>query len=256
MTYLIALCDDEEAELDKTEELLSAYEKNHPEKSFMIERFESADELLYMVEERNYTPDLIFMDIFMPGREGLSVSMGIDVAKRLHDMGNKAKLCFCTTSREYALEAFDVDAAQYLLKPVAKDRINAVLDRFLEETEEERKKYILLKIKGRIVKVAAKDIVYCEAQGKTQCMYLADGGEYLLRMTLTELYELLSGYREFVRVGVSYIINLEYMVSLTTQETILDNGRRIYLPRGTYYCLREQYLEYYCPNGPDRPDEV
>lgn len=249
MTYLIALCDDETAELDKTEELLIAYEKNHPEQDFMIECFESAEELLYMVEKRNYTPDLIFMDIFMPGQDGTSVSLGIDAAKRLRDMGNKAKLCFLTTSREYALEAFDVDAAQYLLKPVAIDRITAVLDRFLEETEEDRKKYILLKIEGRIVKVAAKDIVYCEAQGKTQRMYLTDGSEHLLRMTLTELYEMLSGYREFVRVGVSYIINLEYIVSLTTQETLLDNGQKIYLPRGTYRCLREQYFEYYCPNG-------
>ena len=249
MTYLIALCDDETAELDKTEELLSAYEKNHPELDFMVERFESAEELLYMVEERNYAPDLIFMDIFMPGQEGMSVSLGIDAARRLRDMGNKAKLCFLTTSREYALEAFDVDAAQYLLKPVAKDRIIAVLDRFLEETEENRKKYILLKIEGRIVKVAAKDIVYCEAQGKTQRMYLTDGSEQLLRMTLTELYEMLSGYREFVRVGVSYIINLEHINSLNAQETTLDNGRGIYLPRGTYRCLREQYFEYYCQNG-------
>ncbi|MDE7257748.1 MAG: LytTR family DNA-binding domain-containing protein [Lachnospiraceae bacterium] len=249
MTYLIALCDDEAAELNKTTILLSAYENKHPELDFMIECFESAGELLHMVEERDYAPDLIFMDIFMPGQEGTTVSLGIDTAKRLRDMGNRAKLFFLTMSREYALEAFDVDASQYLLKPIAEDKITAVLDRFVAETEEERKKYILLKIEGRTVRVAVKDIIYCEAQGKMQCMYLADGGEHLLRMTMTELYEMLSGCREFVRVGASYIMNLEHMGSLTAQEIALDNGQKIYLPRGTYSCLREQYFEYYCQNG-------
>lgn len=246
MTYLIALCDDETAELDKTEKLLSTYEKKRPELDFMIECFESAGELLYMVEERNYVPDLIFMDIFMPGQEGESGCLGMEAAKRLRDMGNKAKLVFLTTSKEYALEAFDVDASQYLLKPIAEDKITAVLDKFLVETEEERKKYILLKIEGRIARVPIKDIVYCEAQRKTQHVYLADGGEYALRMTMTELYEMLSGYQEFVRIGAAFIVNLDYIDSLNAQDIYLTIGKRIYLPRGAYRNLREMYFRYYC----------
>ena len=246
MTYLIALCDDETAELNKTEELLNAYEKKHPELDFMIERFESAGELLYMVEERNYTPDMIFMDIFMPGPDGRSGCLGMEAAKRLRDMGNRAKLFFLTTSREYALEAFDVDASQYLLKPVAEDKIIAVMDRFVVQIEEERNKYILLKIEGRIARVAVKDIVYCEAQGKIQYMYLADGEEYLLRMTMTELYEMLSDYQEFVRIGAAFITNMEYIDSLNAQDICLTTGRKIYLPRGAYKTLKEQYLRYYC----------
>lgn len=246
MTYRIALCDDETAELDKTEELLSAYEKKHSELDFMIERFESAGELLYRIEERNYVPDMIFMDIFMPGQDGTSDCLGMEAARRLRGMGSRAKLFFLTTSREYALEAFDVDAAQYLIKPVAEDKMTAVLDRFIVETEEERNKYLLLRIEGRITRVAVKDIVYCEAQGKIQCMHLADGGEYLLRMTMTELYEMLSGYREFVRIGVAFIVNMEYIDSLNAQDICLSAGRTIYLPRGAYKNLKELYLRYYC----------
>lgn len=246
MTYLIALCDDETAELDKTEKLLSAYEKKHPELDFMIECFESAEELLFMVEKRNYTPDLIFMDIFMPGQEGMSVCPGMDAAKRLRDMGNRAKLVFLTTSREYALEAFDVDASQYLLKPIEENKITAALDRFLVKTEEERKRYILLKSKGRIVRVPVNDIVFCEAQGKTQCMYLADGGESRLRMTMTEIYGLLSDYPELVRIGAAFIVNMEYIDSLNAQNICLTNGRKIYFPRGAYKTLKELYFQYYC----------
>lgn len=248
MTYLTALCDDETAELNKTENILNAYEQEHPEVNFMIERFESADDLIYRVEDENYTPDLIFMDIFMPGPGGVSDSLGMEAAKKLRNMGIRAKLFFLTTSREYALEAFDVDATQYLLKPVTEERLSGVLDRFLEGEEEERKRCILLKMDGRFVRVPVTDIVYCEAHGKSQCLYFADGRESRQRMTMMELYELLSPYQQFAKIGVAFIVNLEYIDSLNAQDICLTGGRKIFLPRGAYKGLREQYFNYYCRN--------
>lgn len=246
MTYLTALCDDEAEEISKTEKILSDYEKSHPEVDFMVECFESADELLYRIEDRNYAPDLIFMDIFMPGPGGVSDSVGMEAARKLRDMGSRAKLFFLTTSKEYALEAFDVNAFQYLIKPVSQERMFDVLDTLLENEEAEKKKYILLKIEGRFVKVAVNDILYCEAQGKIQCIHLVGGGKYLQRMTLTELGEILSEYREFARVGSAFIVNLEYVDSLNARDICLTGGKRIYLPRGAYKGLRERYFNYYC----------
>lgn len=246
MIYLTALCDDEITELNKTEKILNAYVRQHPEVDFMIEHFENVGELLYRIEDSNYAPDLIFMDIFMPGPGGVSDSLGMEAAKKLRNMGNRAKLFFLTTSREYALEAFDVDAAQYLIKPLTEDRLFGVLDRFLEKEREGQKRYILLKVEGRFMRVAVNDIVFCEAQGKTQCLYFADGEECRQRMTMTELYELLSSYREFVRVGAAFIVNLDYIESLSAQDIHLTDGRKIYLPRGAYKGLREQYFNYYC----------
>lgn len=246
MTYLTALCDDETEELNKTEKILNAYEKKHPQTDFIIECFESADELLYRMEDRNYAPDLIFMDIFMPGPGGISESMGMTAAKKLRNMGSRARLFFLTTSREYALEAFDVNASQYLLKPITQEKMFDVLDTFLESEEEEKKKYILLKVEGRFVKVAVNDIVYCEAQGKIQYIHLAEGGEYLQRMTMTELGAILSDYGEFVRVGSAFIVNLEYVDSMNARDVCLAGGKKIYLPRGAYKGLRERYFSYYC----------
>lgn len=246
MIYLTALCDDEITELNKTEEILNTYMQEHSEVDFTIQRFENVNELLYRIEESSYKPDLIFMDIFMPGPGGVSDSLGMEAAKKLRDMGSRAKLVFLTTSREYALEAYDVDAAQYLIKPVAEDRLFGVLDKFLEDERERQKRYILLKEEGRFKRVAVDDIVYCEAQGKTQCLYFADGGECHQRMTMTELYELLSSYREFVRIGAAFTVNMNYIESLSAQDVRLTNGKKIYLPRGAYKGVREQYFAYYC----------
>ncbi|MBO5055380.1 MAG: response regulator transcription factor [Lachnospiraceae bacterium] len=244
--YLIALCDDEKAELGKTEKMLSDYEKKRCGMGFIIRHFENADDLLYAVAEENYMPDLIFMDIYLPDNKGNWVSFGIEAAKELRNMGYKGKLVFLTTSKEYALEAFDVDALQYLIKPVSENKLFSMLDKFLENAEEERKKYILLRIDGRFARVALNDVVYCEAQGKTQCLYLVNGTQCLLRMTMAEIYELLSPYQEFVRLGVAYIVNLGYIDSLNSQEVHMNNGKKIYLPRGAYKRLREQYFSYYC----------
>ncbi len=244
--YLIALCDDELAELEKTERLLGDYEKKHPGLDIITRCFENADELLYLVREENYMPDLIFMDIYMPDKESNSYPLGMEAAKELRNMNYKGKIVFLTTSKEYALEAFDVDAMQYMVKPVAEDKLFSVLNSLLKEIEEEQKKYILLRIEGRLVRVSLNDIVYCEAQGKTQWLYLINGSRYLLHMTMTEIYELLSCYQEFIRIGVAFIVNLGYIGSLNAKEIYMDNGMKIYLPRGTYKGLREQYFNFYC----------
>lgn len=238
--YHIALCDDETAELDKTERLLIEYEKMHREVSFLTERFERTDELLRMVREESYTPDLLLMDVYMPQK------MGTEVARELRGMGNESAIVFLTISEEHALEAFRVDAAQYLVKPVSREMLFPVLDKFFAERQEERKKYVVLRIEGRTCRIAVGDIVYCEAHGKTQCMYLADGTQYVLRMTMTEIYEMLAQYEEIVRVGASYIMNLEHIENLNAQDVCMSSGKRVYVPRGAYKTLKEQYFRYYC----------
>lgn len=241
--YQIALCDDEAVELHETEQMLKRYEEEHSEAEFIIRCFESADELLDQVRENSYIPDLILMDIYMPEK------LGIETAQELRGMGSKGKIIFLTRSREHALDAFGVEASQYLVKPISEEVLFSVLDKLLGDMKEARRKYLLLRIEGRIQRVAVNDIVYCEAQGKTQYLYLSNGTQYGLRRTMAEIYEMLACYREFSRVGVAYIVNLEHVDSLNAQEVEMDNGKKIYLPRGSYQPLRERYFGYYCEDN-------
>ncbi len=238
--YLIALCDDDVAELDKTEQLLGEYERRYTEADFKVERFECAEGLLGMVRQKGYQPDLIIMDIYMPDK------MGIEAAQELRDMGNMCRILFLTSSREHALDAFSVGAVQYLVKPVSQAKLFPVLERFFEEAEEARRKYLLLRIDGRIQRVAVSDIVFCEAQGKMQCLYFPDGRQRVVRITMAEICGMLLQYPEFIRVGISYVINMEHIENFSRQEIQMDNGKKIYPPRGAYQPLRERYFAYYC----------
>lgn len=238
--YLLVICDDMELEIEKTEQIIDRYKLFHPELDLVVECFESAEELVYMVREENYEPDLIFLDIYMSGLSGT------EAARKMRAMGNKSGIVFLTTSTEHALEAFGVDAAQYLVKPVTEEMVFRVLDRFLESEREMRRKYLILRVEGRIRRVAVSEIIYCEAQGKTQCLYLTDNEQLILRKTMAEIFGMLSQYPEFVRVGSAYIMNLEYIDNLNALDICLTTGEKLYLPRGAYKLLKEQYFRYYC----------
>lgn len=246
MTVQIALCDDEPAELTKTEKILVTYEQRRTEADFKIERFESTDKLLGMVREGTYWPHLILLIFICGGKTGESIPVGLEAARRLRDMGSTAKLFFLTTSKEHALDAFEVEASRYLLKPLSGDKVFTLLDSFLKELEEEREKYILLRVEGTITRISLNDIIYCEAKGKRQYIYMKDGTRVLQNLTMARICEMCSVCQTLVKVGVSYIVSLEHIVSMNARELLMDNGQKIYLPRGTFRLLREQYLDYYC----------
>lgn len=247
MTVQIALCNDEPAELTKTEKLLGVYGQKHPEADFKIMSFESTDKLLGMLKDERYSPHLVFIDIYMSEEKtGESLPVGIEAARRLRDMGSTAKLFFLATSKEHALDAFEVEASRYLLKPLSAEKVFPLLDGFLTELEEEREKYILLRVKGTITRIPLNDIIYCEAKGKSQYIYMKDGTWVRQNLTMARIYEMCSVCQALVKVGVSYIVSLEHIVSMNARELLMDNGQKIYLPRGTFRLLREQYLDYYC----------
>lgn len=236
--YRIALCDDEQAEVVKTQGMLSNYKKVHPELDFEIGMFSNAEELLLKVQD-GYAPDLILMDIYMEGKTG------IEAARELHEMGNKSRIIFLTTSEKHAVEAFRVDAAQYLVKPVSEIEIFPLLDKQIEILNEGKQKYVALQMDNKTFRVMVHDIVYCEAQGKRQYLHLTDGTQLCVHMSMAGLEELFLQYEEIIRLGKWYIINMDHVEGLDSQAVQMDNGLKLFLPRGAYQSLKKQYITYY-----------
>ena len=236
--FQIVVCDDEQAEVIKTQEMLSSYKKLHPELDFEVGTFENAEEFLLKVQS-GYKPDLILMDIYMKGKTG------IEAVRELHEMGDKSRVIFLTTSQEHALEAFRVEAAQYLVKPVSETEFFSLLDRQIEILSEERQKYVALQVEGRTLRVVVHDIVYCESQGKRQYLHLSDDTQLCVHLSMTGLEELFLPYEEIIRLGKWYIINMDHVEGLDSRVVQMDNGIELYLPRGAYQSLRKHYITYY-----------
>lgn len=241
--YQIALCDDETTELHTMEQMLRSYRTPSIRDTLSVRSFESADELLLAIGEESYAPDLIFLDIYMPGTSGL------ETAKKLGEMDLSGLIIFLTSSKDHALEAFELNVFHYLVKPVTEASLFTALDRALSQIRKDAAHYLFFQTEKQLRRVAAADIVYCEAQRKTQGVYLENGEQLILHMTMNRLYEMLAAHQEFVKVGASYIINLKHIERLGTQTLLLDNGVEIYLPRGSYKPLSDRYFNHYFGTG-------
>ena len=244
--YVIALCDDEERALDQIEGLLACYQKRMQQDiTFQTERFTSAEELLKRVRKEKYRPDLMLLDIFMSGKNG------IEAAEELRRLGLNMPLVFLTTSTEHALKAYGVDAIQYLVKPFDQEHFFHAIDSALGQIHRIKESQITIKVAGGFRQINLQEIIYCESQKNYQVFYLAME-ECRARMTASGLWEILERFYQFGRCGRSYILNMDHIVSVERGEIVMDNGATIYVPRNKAAEFKKSYFSYYF----DRRDDT
>lgn len=167
--------------------------------------------------------DLMFLDIRMP-----SIS-GIDFFRSLK---NPPKVIFTTAFAEYAHVGFELDAIDYLLKPVSYERFEQSMKKFfrvLPEKKIEIKDHTYFKVSGVLVKVFYHELAY--AQSVKDYMQLKIGTKSLLtHMTMKALAELLP--ERFVRVHRSYLVNVDHIDAID-RSTLTVSGTEI--PIGEHY---------------------
>lgn len=155
--------------------------------------------------------DLLFLDINMPAMNG------IDFYKSLQ---HKPMLIFTTSYSEYALESYDLNAVDYLLKPFifgrfekAVSKAHQIYNLVHRATVAEESKYLMLKVDYGIVKVILSDILFVEGLDNYLKIYLQNQSPLVIRLTMKALTEMLNK-DEFVRVHRSYIIAINRIESV------------------------------------------
>jgi len=157
------------------------------------------------VAERSY--DIVFLDIRMPGLSGLDA---LPLIRHRQD----AEVVFVTAYEQHALEAFELAAADYVLKPVSEARLRRTLDRLALRRAPARPQVERLAAEGAqgALLLRIEDIRFIEAQGHATLARTFEQ-THRTRFTLAEL-ERRFGRHGFVRVHRSYLVNLEHVVSL------------------------------------------
>ena len=150
-------------------------------------------------------PDVLFLDISMPKTNGMQL------AEALHKLKNPPAVVFVTAYSEYALEAFDVDAVDYLMKPVETERLEHALDKVIARGKGNSAPAERIPVEkgGRKVLVPIDQIRYIEAKDDYSCIY-TDADRYLSVISLAQLEAKLSPHG-FFRVHRGYIVNLQYV---------------------------------------------
>lgn len=237
--YRIALCDDDQNELDKAGKLLEQYKKTYPENDFTVCRFTAVEPLLAQIEQGNCF-DILLLDIYLPGKTG------IDGYRELQQKGFECPVIFLTTSLDHAVSAFQVNAMQYLVKPVKQTDFFAAMDKAFLHIAQERRRHIVLRINNELRRITLRDILYCESQNNHLLFNFTDKTQLSVKMTMTELCGMVSEFPDFLRVGIAYMVNLYHVESITAKEIHLDNGHVIWIPRGAYPALKERYFSFFC----------
>ena len=233
----IAVCDDEQQYLNNSLAMLEQYANEH-DIEIAVDHFSISSELLDNLEagERH---DIYLLDIYMPGVSGMSV------ATELRSRGVRSPIIFLTSSTEHAVEAFGVDATHYLLKPYTQQNFFAAMDKAMQSISAHAEESIVLKIDGEYRNVTVDHILYCEAANNYQRLWMKDGSELLVRMTASELYDMLHGFGCFHRCGRAYILNLDHVTKVTASTAILKNGVELPLPRSTVAGLRSAFFDHF-----------
>lgn len=168
--------------------------------------FEDGVEVLKYIQENEV--DVIFLDINIP------LLNGVVLAKNISKFSNKPYIVFITAYREHAVEAFEIEAFDYILKPYDEKRIISMLKK-LEMTFSNRKNEVKdIKVKDKInlwdnekiIVLDINDIYYCEANERITNVYTKEG-KYSVNMSISEFYETLRKDM-FFRCHRSFIVNL------------------------------------------------
>lgn len=158
--------------------------------------------------------DLVFLDIKMP------VVNGIDFIRSL---ANPPAVIFTTAFSEYAVTSYDLEAVDYLVKPITFSRFKKSVDKFLKRSidpEVSVKAHLYIKANGRLIKVSYREIVYAESM-KDYMKIVTTQQQYITHLTMKALEELLP--RDiFTRVHRSFIINRNYVRSIGKKDIELS----------------------------------
>ncbi len=232
----IAFCDDDAAALSQLSDLFEQYRlaQSCP---IQIGAFDSAAALMNGIEHGCHW-DILLLDILMPQENGISL------AARIRDYDQNVKIIFLTSSPEFAVQSYSVNATFYLLKPITAEGLFPVLDKTVKLCRQEKSHALIVKCKNGITTLSPDQLEYCEVIGRSLIFHMSDGSILESVGTLDELEHKLAEQNCFLRVHRSYLINMAYMKTISSRFITLAGLAEIPIPRGKYALIKEAYLQY------------
>lgn len=194
-------------------------------------------------EVHKHQPDLLFLDIDMPGYTGLQILEFFNPQEVTFD------IIFVTAYNEYALQAFKISAFDYLLKPVNVNELSQTLERYLQKEKKQKlservellretiaqgePSQLAISSLSNIEFINTDDILLLEASGTYTTLLLEGGDKITSSKPLGEFEELLKSKSNFFRTHRSFIINLKYVKKLSQKDgdIVLKNGTEVPLSR-------------------------
>ncbi len=227
----VALVEDDEEYRKELISFLKRYEEESGQR-FRISVFTDGDEI---TDGYRADYDLILMDIAMRFMDGMTA------AEKIRERDQEVVIIFITNSPQYVMRGYEVDAMDYVLKPVNYFAFSQRIDRAITRMERRRRRFLSVPIKGGVMKLDVSQILYVEVRDH-DLLYHTQRESILTRGTLAEAEELL-GTTRFFRCSKCYLVNLEYVDGVQNNDILLD-GERMPVSRARKKALMDALNDY------------
>ncbi len=216
--YRIAIVEDEELYASQLKEYIEKF-AGESGYSFRITQFRDGDEIASGYQG-NF--DIILMDIEM------SLMDGMTAAEEIRKLDGDVVIMFITNMTNYAIRGYQVDALDYVLKPVSYFAFSQKLDRALSRIKKSSSNIISIDMPSGVKKLDIDNIFYIESEGHNLNFYTS-GGEFTIRARLSDFEDQLSQYN-FFRSNKGYLVNLKYVDGVEKGSCIIA-GKQLLISR-------------------------
>ncbi|PWJ43758.1 LytR/AlgR family response regulator transcription factor [Sediminitomix flava] len=179
---------------------------------------EASDAKSGFAEVMKHEVDLIFLDIEMPEISGLDF---------LRSLAQPPKVIIISAHRDYAIEGYDLNVVDYLLKPVSIDRFKLALQKFeafnpqAKEVQQLKEDYLFIRSDRKHYKTDFKFVTYIESQADYLIVHLKDGNTLKTKETIGNMEERLPS--QFLRIHRSFIVNMDHVIALNREFVEIEN---------------------------------
>ena len=231
MEIRTAICDD----LQSDREIVCAYlERWAKERGNSVTKsmFPSAESFLFQFDD-NKAYDLLLLDIEM---KALS---GVELARKIREVNREVQIVFISGYNDYISDGYDVEALNYILKPVDYEKFAAVLDKAADKIKK-NERAIFFELNDGVVRVPMYEIVYIEVRANYITVHTTKD-ELSVKTTLSKIEKELDS--RFFRTNRSYIVNLRYVRRTSKKDVTLLDGTIVPLSRGLYEPLNQAFIK-------------
>ena len=228
----IAIVEDEELYVKELKKYLEEYQKSFGEE-FEITIFRDGDGITAKYKAQY---DIILMDIQMKFVDGMTA------AEEIRKADTEVVIIFITNMTRYAIRGYEVDALDYILKPVSYFAFSQKLSKAIGRIKKKSSKHVTIKVKGGVLRLDVSDIYYIESVGHN-LIYHTSTGEHMSAGTLKSIEE------EFANMGFSrcnkcYLINLKHVEGVKDKCAIV-RGEALQISRPRMSAFMQDLTKYW-----------
>ncbi|MEG0824004.1 MAG: LytTR family DNA-binding domain-containing protein, partial [Erysipelotrichaceae bacterium] len=218
----ILICEDLVGESARLEKFVDNY-FNLKKISHTINVYNNAEDGIFDYEN-DKTYDIALLDIILPHKTG------IDLAKVIRKYDQFCNIIFITSSREFAIESYQVKAFNYLLKPFDEKSLSVLLEDLMESIKNHDDKFVTLTSRYGCYKIKLRDVIYVESFKRQITFHIDKQEDIIVNDKLDNIEEILNDGR-FLRCHKSYLINMDQVSMLESRSFKFSNGMVAPIPK-------------------------